>query len=644
MKSGGKAIAQATAQGGWQIVRRKKNYSTTTSSPATHSSMAHLYQPYQPSYAQMAALPPKGPAKTSPAVTPTSSPPSSRPSTPPTPPGTKYYTSPYSPTKLRFPPLSTYPEWRGRCFKCCRLGHNSARCRNARKCGKCWGDGHTAKDCKGGQPLNPSAKPFAPGREQPQGEVLFPELSLGPKPLVRKQIPGERPQKVYSFIDRDEEYFKELRRLTNSVVITSQGLHLSAEGIVDWAIATGLVHFDEVAVVKLKEGKYLLNLPEGLVPETFIRATPPTLWDQGVSFQQWTMLEEAAVNIPMFKVRLELTNVPEIHWRETEIIRAVSNFGIYLGTMWPSEQSCEVWTAVVAVDDLCRIPHAIVMVAGGLERDVMVDPVDWAIGPVYKRDDLPTLPPRFSKPATARPSPQVKALFEGEDMFPMSRRVLLDLCRGRDEETLPLVVKAALAGARSLAPYEGRQCDEAMNGHLTRLYQTVGQHEAGWRNRKATHLHEAAAQQPQKILLRTGEKSLQQGAVDHLCPQIHEAGQHLQHGQEDNNTPHEEEPHQIQNNPLFIPQDDSSPKTGNVGLSGGKRQTTQMSAPQGGSAGKNRQQRATGPQQHNNLGEAGSGKSGETGPSRRRSSGTPHRQISSPLGPTPVIRKEKHAA
>ncbi|XP_078158692.1 uncharacterized protein LOC144554246 isoform X3 [Carex rostrata] len=57
-----------------------------------------------------------------------------------------FYVSPHSPF-LRFPPSPSYEEWRGRCFKCCRTGHNAASCQNPIKCGKCWLDGHVGTRC-----------------------------------------------------------------------------------------------------------------------------------------------------------------------------------------------------------------------------------------------------------------------------------------------------------------------------------------------------------------------------------------------------------------------------------------------------------------------------------------------------------------
>lgn len=48
-----------------------------------------------------------------------------------------YYISPHSPTQLRFPLSAQFTEWRGRCFRCCRSGYNTATCRNPMCCGKC---------------------------------------------------------------------------------------------------------------------------------------------------------------------------------------------------------------------------------------------------------------------------------------------------------------------------------------------------------------------------------------------------------------------------------------------------------------------------------------------------------------------------
>ncbi|KAF3321995.1 hypothetical protein FCM35_KLT14211 [Carex littledalei] len=117
---------------------------------------------------------------------PTSSPVNSRPSSPISPTSPKFFYSPHSPTKLRFPPLPTYPEWWGRCFNCCRLGHTASKCRNPKVCGKCWTTGHTARHCVNTD-LNPAAPPFHPNSHQPQPqhtEPLFDDLLVGAFPLT----------------------------------------------------------------------------------------------------------------------------------------------------------------------------------------------------------------------------------------------------------------------------------------------------------------------------------------------------------------------------------------------------------------------------------------------------------------------------
>lgn len=88
------------------------------------------------------------------------------------------------------------------------------------------------------------------------------------------------------------------------------------------------------------------------------------------------------------------------------------------------------------------------MVAGGIEHDVRVSLVTWKRDPIYKRSDLPLLSRCFN-----RPLPLNSTKESDDDLFPMSRQVLMEICWDRDPETLPLPVRAALAGAKSMGPY-----------------------------------------------------------------------------------------------------------------------------------------------------------------------------------------------
>lgn len=160
----------------------------------------------------------------------------------------------------------------------------------------------------------------------------------------------------------------------------------------------------------------------------------------------------AAINIPMFKVRMELTGVLQLLWRDSLVARAISNFGIYLGSMPAADPSLHIWTAVVAVDNLCRIPYEITMVASSLEHDIQIEPIDWAIGPVYKREDLSSLPQKFGKPTVNLSSP---AVTEDDDMVHVPRKTLQRLCSGVDHATLSLPVREALAGANSMMSHVG---------------------------------------------------------------------------------------------------------------------------------------------------------------------------------------------
>lgn len=213
------ATTQAQAEGGWQLVsHRKRSPNTTQASP--EFTMPNPYIPYTTKQIH------SGPANHPPSFTFSSSWNSSRPSSSVTPTNTHYFISPHSPTRLRFPPSSTYPEWKGRCFRCYRTGHTSAKCRNPKRCGKCWMEGHIASACSK-QILNPAARPYQPtngASKLMQGEPLFSELlSPASNPSVHTEFLTDRVRKVHTFVRRDAAYFYELARLNNSVVVYTEG-------------------------------------------------------------------------------------------------------------------------------------------------------------------------------------------------------------------------------------------------------------------------------------------------------------------------------------------------------------------------------------------------------------------------------------
>ncbi|KAF3341837.1 hypothetical protein FCM35_KLT00475 [Carex littledalei] len=154
-------------EGEWQEVRRHRRFPDHWKTPSDERlDRVRPYKPYKGvrSYAQVVQGTSASSRGSASSHSPRSSPGNSRPTSPtsPTSPTTpKYYYSPHSPTKLRFPPLPTYPEWWGRCFNCCRVGHTAAKCRNPKCCAKCWSAGHTARHCTASI-LHPAAPPQQP--------------------------------------------------------------------------------------------------------------------------------------------------------------------------------------------------------------------------------------------------------------------------------------------------------------------------------------------------------------------------------------------------------------------------------------------------------------------------------------------------
>lgn len=186
-----------------------------------------------------------------------------------------------------------------------------AKCRDPRRCGKCWENGHTDNNCRQAN-LNPAAKPFKPEETlaktfEPRFDKLFVEEHPYSAPLI---LEG-RPQTISCFIDRDEAYFKELKTLTNSVIMHNVGLQrdLSPDNVADIAAKTRLVSKADIQVSSLSGPRYLTKLPDELAPDTFIKAVPAELWGEGLSFQPWTPLDDATIIIPRFKIIVDLIGV-----------------------------------------------------------------------------------------------------------------------------------------------------------------------------------------------------------------------------------------------------------------------------------------------------------------------------------------------
>jgi Domain of unknown function (DUF4283) len=447
--------------GKWQLVsRRRRNRPPNTYHPSETRPEPITTTPYLPygnlrTYAQVAAhMPLNNPANPNilTSATPTNP---SPPSTPPdTPPGTKYYFSPHSPTNLRFPPSPRFPEWHGRCFRCCRQGHLMAVCRNPAKCGKCWKEGHTGNHCQS-RKLNPMAPAFVPNPRptSPQtSEPNFDELFHGTYHYPQPQMPENRRKSITCFIDRTDEYFKEVARLNRAVVLDvgEWDVDLTPDEVAAYAAKTNLVRPEELQIAIITMGRYLIILPEGLSTDTFIKAMPLHCWKIGLSYRPWSQLEDSTIIMTRFKVWIDLIGLPLNLWSEKVVRMAVSQMGVYLGTINPKRSAdLSFWSVVVATPDLETIPEELKLVIGGLEYKVRVSVNKWVHTPLYTAADFPKQPLRYSPPFSNDSSASSSSKGSGGDDFdsiPIPRKTLIEIVGNRDLSSLPPEIKQFIHG------------------------------------------------------------------------------------------------------------------------------------------------------------------------------------------------------
>lgn len=168
-------------------------------------------------------------------------------------------------------------------------------------------------------------------------------------------MPTDRPISLHCFLERDQEYFEELDRLQQAVVMYTSGYKwdLSVDNVVTLACRTNKVQKEEISVSQMCGSRFLIILPEGLHPDTFINTTPQDLWDEGITFQPWTPLEDASISIPTYKVLLKLVGLPSPLHRERYVKQAIARFGVFLSSVDPENpSSIASWLVAVGVDDL----------------------------------------------------------------------------------------------------------------------------------------------------------------------------------------------------------------------------------------------------------------------------------------------------
>lgn len=273
-------------------------------------------------------------------------------------------------------------------------------------------------------------------------EPGFEELLEGPYPYRSPEMPEDRPLRLHCFLERDDAYFAELERLKQAVVMHTKATQWEMGQINagDYACRTGLVTKEELQISELTDSRFLILLPQGLDPDTFINATPQEAWDEGITFQPWSPTEDAEISIPAYKVLVNLVGIPPHLRREKFIIQAVARFGVYLGTVKPenpeSVASCLVG---VGVDDLSLVPPALALHVGGAIHNVPLYTVAWKRTPLYTAADMPKQSKVYRRPQPPPSSTDSDREDRNDDqqLIPMSSQVLRYLCRGRTADSLP---------------------------------------------------------------------------------------------------------------------------------------------------------------------------------------------------------------
>lgn len=232
-------------------------------------------------------------------------------------------------------------------------------------------------------------------------------------------------------------------RLWQAVVMSTMGYQweISVDNATTFACRTNLVKKEEIQVSQMSGSRFLIMLLEGLDPDTFINATSQDLWDEGITFQPWSPLDDASISIPAYKILLRLVGLPPHICREKHVKQAVARFGVFLGSMEPEDtSSIAAWLVAVGVDDLTLVPPQLVVHIGGLMYYVNVYTEAWHRAPIYTADEMPNHPKVYKRPQPPPPSSSSSedGNFTNEtELIPMSTQVLRELCNGRTADSLP---------------------------------------------------------------------------------------------------------------------------------------------------------------------------------------------------------------
>lgn len=94
-------------------------------------------------------------------------------------------------------------------------------------------------------------------------------------------MPDDRHVSMKVFLDRDDQFYEEIEKLSRAVLIYGG---MEASQAIATAVDTGLVREEEIRVAQLARKRILIHLLIGLKVDTFIQAILAALWEKGYSF------------------------------------------------------------------------------------------------------------------------------------------------------------------------------------------------------------------------------------------------------------------------------------------------------------------------------------------------------------------------
>lgn len=291
-------------------------------------------------------------------------------------------------------------------------------------------------------------------RPEPAFDDLLSKISDQSTPT----LPDDRPDKVLCFLDRDDDFFIEVKRLQKAVVL--RGEQMESHKMVQMLVDTGLVREEELRCARLSGGRTLVHLPIGLQVDTLLRALPASFWEKGYDAQPWTQLQDTELVIPRFKMILDLIDFPVCMWKEEAVKRAVAGLGVYLGSVPSpvrSDYSC--WRVAIATPDLRRIPNQVGLIIGGIEHVSQIRPVIWEVGPIYKPTDFPEPPLKYPPPPPEQPYEQDNinmsidqtseaSTQDGDDLICCSRKAMIEICMSLKLADIPPEIRQIITGRK----------------------------------------------------------------------------------------------------------------------------------------------------------------------------------------------------